>query len=81
MTSGEHQGIPYWLTHLSVLLFSSTARGWLLVATNVWVKATLVWAMEIQCSLLPCPNHNLLLVMGHCMPLGMQTRENTILVV
>lgn len=79
MTGGEHQGILGSLSQLSILL-SSIASGWLLVAMNIWVKVTLAWAMEFQSSLFPCPNHNLLLVMGHCIPLGIETRENSVLV-
>ena len=68
MTCGEHQGILYCLTQLSILL-SATASGWPLVAINIWVKVTLVWAMEIQSSLCPCPNqfaagHGLLYASG-----------------
>ena len=79
MTGGEHQGILGLLTQLSILLLSSITSGWLLVTMNVWVKVTLVWAVEFQSSLFPCCNHNLLLVMGHCIPLGIETRENSVL--
>ena len=75
---GEHQGILGWLTQLSLL--SSTARGWPLVALGVWVKVTLMLAVEIQSSLFPCPNYNLLLVMSCCVTLVIETKEIAILV-
>lgn len=50
-----------------------------LSSLSVWVKMTHVWAMKILSSIFPCPSHSSLLVMGHCKPLGIETKETVTL--
>lgn len=67
---GEHQGTMSRWTQLSLL--SPVVS---LSSLSVWVKMTNVWAMEILSNIFPCPSHSSLLVMGHCKPLGIETKE------
>ena len=46
-----------------------------LSSLSVWVKMTNVWAMAILSNIFPCPSHSSLLVVGHCKPLGIETKE------
>lgn len=70
MVFGEHQGTMSRWTQLSLL--SPVVS---LSSLSVWVKMTNVWAMEILSNIFPCPSHSSLLVVGHCKPLGIETKE------